>query len=451
MRQVYATALRNRTSAIGIALTTASALVFLVLLALDLFGVLQNPYAGLVVFVLVPALFVLGLLLIPLGIRRERQRRLTDPTGEPEWPTLDLGNPNLRRAVLFVVGATLVNLFILSLASFGAVEYSESQQFCGQACHTPMTPEFTAHQVGSHAKVHCVSCHVGPGARGFIAGKLAGTRQLYLFMRGTFHRPIPTPVHNLPAVAGTCQQCHWPERFIGDVVKVMYEHADDEANTATKTTLRLHVGGARGGTGDDGSGIHWHTNPANAVEYVAADDKREEIPYVRATLPNGTVREYFAEGVTAAAVAGKPRRRMDCTDCHNRPAHTYGSSPERAVDAAIGAGVIDAKLPFVRREAVRALSATYPSHDVALPQIERTMREALKGGSDDRALKRAIDVTQALYRRSVFPEMKIGWGTYPNQRGHTVSTGCFRCHDESHKTTDGLAISQDCGMCHTIE
>lgn len=452
MRPAYAV-LRNRVSALGVALTTASAVLFLCLLALELLGFLENPYIGILTFILVPALFVLGLLLIPLGLWLER-RRERRPGARPEWPTLDLGDANVRRTVIFVVAATLVNLVILSFASYGAVEYSESQAFCGQACHAVMNPEFTAHQSGPHARVHCVSCHVGPGAGGFISAKLNGTRQLYRAATGTYHRPIPTPVERMPNVAGTCEQCHWPDRFIGDRVKVFYEHADDETNTPTTTMVRLHVGGPVAGTGS-GIGIHWHMNRANVVEYVALDDKREQIPYVRTTLPDGTVREYFGEGVTSADIEGKPRRRMDCLDCHNRPAHTFGSAPERAVDAAIGAGLIDGTIPFVRREAVRALKAPYPSREAAAQEIERTMRAALnaQGGRavDEKALERAIGVTQAIYQRNVFPSMHVTWGTYANQLGHTTSTGCFRCHDEEHKTRDGLTIRQDCDMCHTIE
>jgi hypothetical protein len=79
------------------------------------------------------------------------------------------------------------------------------------------------------------------------------------------------------------------------------------------------------------------------------------------------------------------------------------------------------------------------------------MRTAMKDVADGPALRRAIDVTQSIYGRSVFPSMKITWGTYPIQLGHTVSNGCFRCHDESHKTSAGQAISQDCSMCHTME
>lgn len=451
MRPAYSVLLGNRVSAIGVALTTASALIFLFLLVLELAGFLQNPYLGIVLFVILPTLFAAGLLLIPLGRWQQRRRDPTAAAAEAEWPKLDLADPNMRRALIFFAVATLANIVILSGATFGAVHYSESQSFCGQTCHEPMTPEFTAHGAGLHANVACVSCHVGPGVGGYVQGKLAGVRQLYLFTRGTFHRPIPTPVHNLPAVEGTCLRCHWSDRHVGDRVKVLVEHADDEANTPTATTLRLHVGGANGGAAGAGSGIHWHANPANIVEYVATDDQREQIPYVRTTRPDGSVAEFFAEGVTAADVAGQPRRRMDCTDCHNRPAHTFSTSPERAVDAAINDGLIDATLPYVRREAVRALATEYPSREAALAGIEQSMREALKGAPDGPAVGRAIDVTQSIYGRSIFPSMKITWGTYPIQLGHTISTGCFRCHDESHTTSAGKTISQDCSMCHTME
>jgi hypothetical protein len=451
MRPLATAALRSRLAAAGIALTTASAGLFLALLVLELFGYLRNPYAGIVVFIMVPALFALGLLHIPHGLWLDRRRRSREPVA---WPTLDFADPNIRRAIVFIVVATLLNVAILSVASFGAVEYSESQSFCGQACHTVMSPEFVAHQSGPHARIHCVTCHVGPGTGAFLSAKFNGSRQLALVALGTFHRPIPTPIENLPATEVTCEQCHWPDRYVGDVTKVFYEHADDAANTQTKTTVRLKVGGPFPGT-RGGAGIHWHMNRANVVEYVAMDDKREQIGYVRTSTPDGQVREYFAEGVSAADVAARPRRRMDCFDCHNRPAHTFGASAERAVDDAIGNGQIDAKIPFVRREAVRVLSAAYPSHEVAVEQIERSMREAFNARAphavEEASLRRAIDVTRALYTTNVFPAMKIGWGTYPNQSGHTTSSGCFRCHDEAHKTRDGLAIRQDCEMCHVME
>jgi hypothetical protein len=356
--------------------------------------------------------------------------------------------------VFLLVAATIINLGIVSIASYGTVQYTESQAFCGQACHTVMEPEFVAHQSGSHGRVHCVTCHVGPGAGGFLTAKLNGTRQLALAITGTHARPIPTPLERFPSVVNSCENCHQPDRFVGDVIKVIYEHADDEANTPTKTTVRVHVGGPIGGTGT-GTGVHWHMNRANVVEYVALDDKREQIPYVRVSSRDGRVREYFAEGVTAADVADQPRRRMDCLDCHSRPAHRFAASPEREVDAAIGSGQINSQIPFIRREAVRALRGTYSTQDLGLREIERSMREALNArlphAFEESDLRQAIGVTQQIYRANVFPSMKVGWATYPNHIGHTTSTGCFRCHDESHKTTDGLAVRQDCELCHTIE
>ena len=57
----------------------------------------------------------------------------------------------------------------------------------------------------------------------------------------------------------------------------------------------------------------------------------------------------------------------------------------------------------------------------------------------------------AVYNRNVFPDLKVTWGTYPNNLGHTDSPGCFRCHDGSHTTADGKeTISQDCGACHQL-
>lgn len=453
MRPAFAAALRNPISRIGIALTTASALLFLFLHLIHLFGFLENPYTGILVFVLLPALLLVGLLIIPAGLWLER-RRTRAGIPAPAWPRIDLNDPTQRHTFLIVAALTLANVVILSIASYGAVEYSESQQFCGQACHAVMEPEFVAHQNGVHGRVACVACHVGPGAGGFFTAKLNGTRQLALAVTGSYRRPIPTPLEQIPDVRTSCEQCHFPDRFVGDKTKVLFEHADDEANTQTRATVRLHVGGSISGTGS-GTGIHWHMNRANAIEYVALDDKREQIAYVRAATPDGTVREYFAQGKTQADLAGRPRRRMDCLDCHSRPAHQFGSTPERAVDAALGEGQINVKIPFIRREAVRVLSAEYVSQDVALREIDRTVRQAMNTGAprayDEADLRRAIAVTQSIYRRNVFPSMKVGWGTYANQIGHTVSTGCFRCHDEGHKTTDGVAIRQECELCHTIE
>jgi len=66
-------------------------------------------------------------------------------------------------------------------------------------------------------------------------------------------------------------------------------------------------------------------------------------------------------------------------------------------------------------------------------------------------VERAVSAAERVYRRNVFPDMNVQFGTYLNNVGHMDSPGCFRCHDDSHKTKDGKAIGQECDTCHDIE
>ena len=114
---------------------------------------------------------------------------------------------------------TLVNVIIFSLAAYGAVHHMESAAFCGTTCHTTMEPEYTAYQVGAHAKVACVSCHVGPGAEAQVEAKLAGTRQLWHLVTGRVPTPVPAPVRSMRPARDTCANCHWPEKMHGDTLR----------------------------------------------------------------------------------------------------------------------------------------------------------------------------------------------------------------------------------------
>lgn len=448
MRLDLPRAVRNPVSLTGVAIATAGALVFLVLLALELSGQFTNPYAGLLVFIAVPLVFVIGLLIIPIGAMRQR-RRIAAGLATDEWPVIDLRLPRTRSIIIGVSLITFANVVIVSLAAFGAVHHMESNEFCGQTCHTTMEPEWTAHRAFSHAQVNCVQCHVGPGARGFVAAKAAGTRQLWHVMINTIPKPVPTPVHNMPEAEFTCKNCHWDERDHGDKTSVVREYADDETSTETATTLQVHVGGGRAAYGA-GKGIHWHMNLANKVEYVATDDKRQVIPWVRFTDRNGNVKEYVVDGAKPEELATAERRTMDCMDCHNRPAHTFAPSAERAVDTAIALGELPRTLPFARREAVAAVKDEYPSGDDARRGIDARLRKVYSARSSDPALAQTIRAVQEIYSTNVFPAMKVKWGTYPNNIGHTFFNGCFRCHDDNHKARDGSVIKQDCESCHAF-
>jgi hypothetical protein len=446
--------IRSPISVIGMVLTTISAVLFLVVFLADLFGLHSNPYIGIVFFLLLPGVFVVGLLLIPAGAWIERRRRAAGKTpSSAHWPRIDLNDPAQRTAAVIVFALTMANIVIVSLAAFRGVEYMDSVQFCGQVCHTVMKPEFAAHAGAPHEHVKCVECHVGQGASSFAKAKLAGTRRLLAVSFGTYPRPIVASAAQLLAARDTCEHCHWPEQFHGDKIRRIVDYADDEKNTASVTTLQVHVGGGDGRRGT-ATGIHWHMNVANEIEYIAADADRQVIPYVRMKDREGVVREYVADGATPDRFAGRARHRMDCTDCHNRPSHAIAATPERAVNEAMTRGDLPPALPFIHREAVKALKAAYPSEDAAAAGISRALQDFYRtqphaSGSPD--LARAVLDVQDIYRRNVFPDMKVTFGTYANNIGHIDSPGCFRCHDDNHKSRDGRTIGQDCEICHAIE
>lgn len=441
-------AARNPISLVGAAIATAMAVVFLALLALELGGQVNNPYFGLLLFVAVPAGFVFGLLLIPLGIQRHR-RKMAAGEATGEWPVVDLRLPRTRSLIFTVALLTFVNVIIVSLAAVGAVHHMETAEFCGQTCHTSMEPEWKAHQVSPHAEVACVSCHVGDGAKALVQSKVAGTRQLWHVMTNRVQTPVETPVRSMRPARETCQTCHWAEKDHGDQLKVIHEYADDEASTESTTTLQLHVGGGRSDLGS-GSGIHWHMNINNKVEFIATDDKRQEIPWVKFTDRDGNVKEYTVDGVTPEQLAKGEHRSMDCIDCHNRPAHTFEFGAERAVDNAISAGHLAKTLPFTRREAIAALKDEYLSGDDAQRGIDARLRKFYAAQAGDPALPKTIAAVQEIYGRNVFPAMKVKWATYPNNIGHVFFNGCFRCHDDNHKSRDGSVIKQDCETCHAM-
>lgn len=450
--------LRNSLSIAGAVLTTVSAVLFLAFFALEMIGLTEhsNPYLGIIFFIILPTIFIIGLLLIPLGAWLERRRRLRGlPPSLREWPRVDFNHGRTRAVLLVVVALTPVNVLIASLAAYKGVEAMDSVGFCGQVCHEVMQPQFVAYQNGPHSRVKCVACHIGPGADWFVRSKLSGARQVYAVMMNTHSRPIPSPVHDLRPARETCEQCHWPTQFHGDKLETRYEYATDEANSESATTLQIRIGGVD--ANGQPRGIHWHVAEQNAIEYVALDRERQQIGYVKLTGPDGAVREYFADGVTEDQLARGERRQMDCVDCHNRPSHRFASTPDRAINEALAAGAIPKDLPFVKREALALLTASYPTREQAASEIEQRLTAFYREQYPDiwnarpGDVARAVRGLQAVHDRNVFPAMNVTFGSYLNNIGHLDSPGCFRCHDDQHKTRSGSVISQDCASCHVFQ
>jgi hypothetical protein len=447
---------QNPLSLIGAILTTSGAITMLAFWAYELVKAgPTRPYAGIVFFFILPSIFVLGLILMPVGglLRRYQLRR--QGKLPHVYPTIDLRQPILQRAFILVVVMTFVNVALMGTASYKAVEHMDSVEFCGQTCHSVMAPEYAAYLNSPHSRVACVDCHIGSGAPWFVRAKISGVRQLFAVNLKTYSRPIPSPVHNLRPARETCEQCHWPERFTGDKLVVRTKYADDEQNTPSTTVLLLKIGGrATQGL----VGIHGrHLAAAERIEYVSTDGRRQVIPRVTYTEDSGKKVDYVSDEVktTPADLARAERRKMDCVDCHNRPTHAF-ELPERAMDEALAAGRIDRQLPYVKKEGVAVLRVEYPDRTTASQKIAAAITDFYRTKypqiyqNERPVVETAAQQVTAIYMRNVFPEMRLTWGTHPNNIGHDDFLGCFRCHDGKHKAPDGRVINDDCSACHQI-
>ncbi len=451
----------NPVSLAGGAVTTASGITVIAYWMVDLLGKgYSNPYLGIIFFLILPALFITGLILIPIGLFARRKKLQMAGQIPAEFPRIDLNDRVFRHGIDIVLVATIVNLLVVSIASYRGATYMDSPQFCGKSCHV-MLPEYTAYQIGPHSHVPCTECHIGPGLESYFAAKVNGTKQVF---EVSFHpfahlaprfipnypTPIPSPVTNLRPARIICESCHTPTRFDGDKLLVLSTFASDEQNSETQTVLILHLGGEDSFSHRTGiHGVH-----LGHIEYIATDSSLSNIPWVERRNPDGS------ETVYSTLPAGSPMpkgelRTMDCIDCHNRAAHQFVTA-EQAIDRAMADGVISPSLPWVHKEGVQLLNATYSSQAQARAEIPAELTKFYRNTSPEvlagkaAMVKQAGDTLALLYSQNVFPFMKVTWGTHPNNIGHMDYPGCFRCHDGSHTAKDGTSIPQDCSVCHNL-
>ena len=128
--------------------------------------------------------------------------------------------------------------------------------------------------------------------------------------------------------------------------------------------------------------------------------------------------------------------------------------PERGMNNAFTLGELPDTLPFIKKKGVELLKANYGSQQEAAEKLPAAFTDFYKQNYPDLYSKRSQDIQSAaqsilaIYNRNIFAELKVTWGTYPNNLGHTDFPGCFRCHDGSHSDAGGAAITQDCTVCH---
>ena len=305
MRKFFNTLARDPFSLIGATITTASVVLIAILFVLELIASHGNPYTGILAYLILPGCLVLGLLLIPVGVLRYRRRtRRAKELGVEltALPVIDLNRQATRKVALTFLLLTMANIVILAVASYKGVEVMDSTEFCGTACHSVMHPEYTAYSRSPHARVKCVECHIGPGAGWFVKSKLSGAWQFVAVAFDLYPRPIPTPIENLRPARETCEQCHWPEKFVGDRLKVITHYEEDEANTELKTVLLMRVGGNSGHPISHGDPLAHR--PGGHGSVTSSDPSRETIYEVELTEADGNVQLFKG---TEPPVRRRPR------------------------------------------------------------------------------------------------------------------------------------------------
>lgn len=451
----------NPISLAGGAITSASGVTMISYWLMEIFGRRdENPYLGIIFFLILPAFFIGGLLLIPVGVFLRRRRLQKAGEIPAEFPKVDFNDHIFRHGLDIVLVATIANLLVVSVATYRGAAYMDSPQFCGQSCHV-MHPEYTAYRISAHSHVACVECHIGSGAASYVRAKVNGTKQL---VEVTFHpfasiaphyipdypTPIPSPVTSLRPAREICEGCHTPARFVGEKLLVKSSFADDETNTETQSVVVLHLGGQDSLSHLTGiHGVH-----LGHIEYITTDPTRTTIPWVQKRNADGSETVFAASALNGSQPKGE-RRVMDCIDCHNRAAHTFMTA-EDALNRAMEQGAVSPDLPWVHKEGLLLLKADYASEDDARARIPaqlvafyRSQNSGVLTSKSD-LVKSAGDELVTLYSQNVFPYMKVTWGTHPNNIGHMSYPGCFRCHDGDHVAKDGTSITQDCAACHNL-
>ncbi|MFC1942284.1 cytochrome c3 family protein [Chloroflexota bacterium] len=361
-----------------------------------------------------------------------------------------------RKKLFFLMFSGAIGIILLVTGGYQLIEFTDSTAFCGRLCHEVMYPELTAYQNSPHSRVSCSECHVGSGADYLVRSKLSGVPLIFSTVFGSYDRPIRTPVANLRPARETCEECHRPERFAGDLVRVHTSYLSDEDNTEKIDTRVLRVGGGELETARD---IHWHI--AANVWYVPLDHDRQEIGWVGVEESNGTLTEFIDPGKESQLnpeLIETEKRLMDCLDCHNRATHIF-RSPEELINMALAQGSIDSNLPFIKREALKALDPPNSSLELAASKIE-AIDDFYRSSYPQIYTEKSVEINKAISqlkefaRLTTFPEMKITWETYIDNSSHKNSPGCLRCHgklksvDEVQKDT---VIDADCNLCHYFE
>jgi len=453
---------RSPLAVMGMAMAVISLTLMIIGLIMDVMGLIENPYAAVATYMVLPGVMVTGLLIIPIAAYL-RRRQYYKYGIVKDHLAINLSDHKHRKWLIGFIVLTVINVTILGVIGYEGYHFTESPYFCGVVCHQVMAPEYTVYQRSPHAKVKCVECHIGSGASWFVKSKISGLRQVVAVITDSYTRPIPSPVEHLRPARDTCEECHWPSKFHGKKVKIFTHFTNDDQKTPVVNEMPLHIGGRNPVTGEF-EGIHWHVSDNNKVTYLA-NKKRTKIIKVRVERNDGTSDEFVSQNNIQEPEEEFEWRVMDCIDCHNRPTHIY-DMPEDRVDFGLLSERINADIEGIREDSLIVLKHPYATREEARKGIPEHLMKLQELRSEEQAARYAEDIRKAAeylveaYLDNVWPEMNVTWGTYRSHLGHpnpdtfegdTAEFGCWRCHNADHVNAEGDNISQECDLCHDYE
>jgi nitrate/TMAO reductase-like tetraheme cytochrome c subunit len=402
---------------------------------------------------------------------------------------------HIPRTPVGIVGGMLLSGF-LGIAVMMMLPFSESTTFC-TTCHT-MIPQEKAHEAGAHADVNCGECHVTPTAEGWVRAKIGGMRELYGLVTNTYPRPIDSPeryistditgrphaavfTRSIPPVTDSCLLCHQAKTLAKEAppIKLIVntKYLPNETNTKQVVSVTLRPSALSPTAADvtdltensEQAGVvsvHWHFFKNLKIYQTEATNGPIEL--VQFTNTKGQVVSFIDAsqvGVTNSVSADIQRlenklssRPIDCIDCHNRVGHAIAGVDE-SVDVAMKEGKISPRLPFVKRDATRLVSAVYVSDEAADAAIDKwAARYRVEHPTVPTSLVvQATAGIKAVYHEVATPAMNTNSTTYINNLGHKSGpgTGCWRCHDGKHvRVVDGKLTNQvvpsTCSTCHSF-
>jgi hypothetical protein len=136
---------------IGAALASVCLATIAVLTGVELLQQRPPPYIGIISYVIVPVPLLLGLLLIPIGMWRERRRlRAGKPASASVW-VIDLHVPKHQAALLLCAGVTTVFPLLTVSGSDRTFPWTASVGFCGTTECNGEGPLEGWHSLSHHA------------------------------------------------------------------------------------------------------------------------------------------------------------------------------------------------------------------------------------------------------------------------------------------------------------